>query len=182
MAAASVTTRRSTGERFPRKNLCVTGRLPRAEPKAGGRQAGVPGFEAVGRRRCSSTTVVCGYQSHFGRTSRLLPGTRSGWLQSSVHETVDERVRLCLEGGLQVRRRHLEAHDALLRLAVLHVSEPREHRLDLAAGGHEVRLVGEPAAVLLAQPSLLPEVDAVVAAGDRHRCEGFAVEDGPGGR
>ena len=84
--------------------------------------------------------------------------TRSDWLQNSVHEAVGERFRLFLEVGPQIRRRHLQPHDALLRLAVLHVSKPREHRLDLAAGADEVRLVGEPPAVLLGELSLFPRL------------------------
>src|SRR4051794_9423043 len=76
------------------------------------------------------------------RSCRRMSASGHG-LQNLVHEAVGERLRLFLKVGLQIRRRHLESHDARLWLAVLHVPEPREHRPDLSAGGHEVRLVGE---------------------------------------
>ena len=41
-----------------------------------------------------------------------------------VHDAIDEATSLLIEIGLEVRRRHPHPDDALLRLAVLHVSEP----------------------------------------------------------
>src|SRR3954469_11466747 len=126
-------------------------------------------------RRCQARP-----EPQTATTSSTRP--RRTWLQNSVHEAVGECSRLFLEVGLQVRCRHLQPHGALLWLAVLYVSKPRHPGLDLSAGRHEVRLVSEPPAVLLSELSLLPEVDAVVAAGDRHHCEGFAVKDRSRGR
>ena len=92
-----------------------------------------------------------------------------------VRHAVDEGTGLLVVVGFEVRRRHLQPEDALLRLAVLHVAEPREHRLDLTTRDDEVRLVDPPPAVLLTELLLLPEVDAVVAAGDRRAGERCAA-------
>ena len=100
----------------------------------------------------------------------LLPGIRGNWLQNSVHEAVGERFRLLLEVGLQIRRVHLHTPYAILWLAVLHVTEPGQHRLDLSPGRHEVRLVGGPPAVRLTELPLLLEVsrlDAIDAEQER---------------
>src|SRR4051794_16420631 len=88
----------------------------------------------------------------------VLGSRRGSRLQSPVREAVGERLRLLLESGPQIRGRHFQPQDAPLWLAVLHFSEPREHRLDLAARRHEVRLVGESPAGPLGELSLLPEV------------------------
>src|SRR5213596_2111576 len=93
-----------------------------------------------------------------------------------IDDSVDEAPRLLLVVGLEVGRRHLQAHDALLRLAVLQVPEPREHRRDLTACCDEVCLVDEPPAVLLTELFHLPEVEAVVAAGDRGARERLSAQ------
>src|SRR5213083_2055805 len=88
--------------------------------------------------------------AQFHPTSVL--SARGGRLaERLIDDAVDEAPRLLLVVGLEVGRRHLQAHDALLRLAALHVPEPREHRLDLTACCDEVCLVDEPPAVLLTE-------------------------------
>ena len=77
---------------------------------------------------------------------------RAGRATSSTMPST--KLRACSsKSGLRFGGGIVQPEDALLRLAVLHVPEPREHRLDLAAGDDEVRLVDQPPAVLLSRAS-----------------------------
>ena len=116
--------------------------------------------------RPSDAGVTCGRHE-------VTPGGPEGRL---VDHAADELLGLLREVGLQIGRWHGQSEDTLLRLAVLHVPEPREHGLHLSAGDDEVRVVDPVPAVRLTELLHLPAVDAVVAARDRRAREGLPAE------